>query len=283
MPDSHRPLPDHVTLPLLTLITNQSLDADYRTVAENTRGPARLGRRWTSGVVMVVFGVLVAVSFVSTTKAATVTESSRAALISQITEQRRELAQLQRAAGRYRVLNAGAEDDLAALTVRLDDLRAQQRRLALRAGYSAVRGPGIRIVVQDPETTDPAATVLDEDLAILADGLWSAGAEAVAVNGQRLTAVTAFRNVGPAIYVDLRPIQAPLSPPYVFEAIGDPQSLQARFVDSSHGSEWTSRADSLGFDWTMSDVDELTLPAGRTTTLRHATALEEPPKNEEEP
>ena len=53
--------------------------------------------------------------------------------------------------------------------------------------------------------------VLDRDLQELVNGLWAAGAEAVSVDGQRLTARTAIRSAGEAVLVDFRP----LSPPYV--------------------------------------------------------------------
>ena len=55
------------------------------------------------------------------------------------------------------------------------------------------------------------SVVRDADLAILVDGLWNAGAEAIAINGQRLTALTPIRNAGPAIQVN----STPLVPPYV--------------------------------------------------------------------
>lgn len=46
--------------------------------------------------------------------------------------------------------------------------------------------------------------VLDMDLQILTDGLWQAGAEAISVNGHRLSALTAIRGAGEAITVDNR-------------------------------------------------------------------------------
>ena len=63
--------------------------------------------------------------------------------------------------------------------------------------------------------------VLDRDLQSVVNGLWAAGAEAVAVNGQRLTALSAIRSAGDAILVDYRP----LTRPYVVVAIGDPRTI----------------------------------------------------------
>ena len=74
--------------------------------------------------------------------------------------------------------------------------------------------------------------VLDIDLQVLANGLWQAGAEAVSINGHRLSDLTAIRSAGDAITVDYRS----LTRPYRVEAIGDPRTLQARFVESAGGA-----------------------------------------------
>ena len=63
--------------------------------------------------------------------------------------------------------------------------------------------------------------VLDVDLQSVVNGLWAGGAEAVAVNGQRLTALTTIRAAGSAILVDFRPVTSP----YEVSAIG-PDDLE---------------------------------------------------------
>ena len=60
------------------------------------------------------------------------------------------------------------------------------------------RARRLRITVDDAPDGDVTQQVRDSDLAILVDGLWNAGAEAISVNGKRLTNLTAFDNVGPA-------------------------------------------------------------------------------------
>src|SRR5690625_7345434 len=79
--------------------------------------------------------------------------------------------------------------------------------------------------------SDPGR-VQDLDLQVLANALWSSGAEAVAINGHRLSSVSAIRSAGPAILVDL----APLARPYVVEAVGDPEDMRARMVRSTGGT-----------------------------------------------
>ena len=87
-------------------------------------------------------------------------------------------------------------------------------------------------MVDDNPIGDDVQLVADSDLAKLVDGLWEAGAEAIAINDQRLNPLGAIRNIGKAIHVNT----VPLSPPYVVRAIGDMRTLQAELLNTSHGA-----------------------------------------------
>ena len=80
-------------------------------------------------------------------------------------------------------------------------------------GMLLVSGPGVLIVVDDcpRPAADARDRVLDIDLQVLANGLWEAGAEAVAINGHRLSNLTAIRSAGDAITVDYRSLTRALS------------------------------------------------------------------------
>ena len=110
--------------------------------------------------------------------------------------------------------------------------------------------------------------VRDEDLALLVNGLWTAGAEAIAINGQRLTVLTFIQNSGPVINVNSRP----LTPPYTVEAIGDPRTLLADLLESSSGARFTDLARLLGFEYDRQNVDELRLPGAGQRRLRYAVS-----------
>ena len=66
--------------------------------------------------------------------------------------------------------------------------------------------------------------VRDRDMQRVVNGLWESGAEAISVNGQRLTALSAIRAAGDAILVDNKP----LVPPYTVLAVGDGQAAEHR-------------------------------------------------------
>lgn len=277
-PAPDAPLPDRVTMPLLSLVTQQSLEEDYQHVADQraaagttgARGPRpRLGRATVA--VVAVFGLLVATAAVQTSRNATTDETSRTTLVGRVNEGRDRVTSLQRRLVELREETADASAALERTTAREAAAVASLSRLGLASGYTAVTGPGVRIVVDDAPGGEPDGRVRDEDLARLVDGLWSAGAEAVSINGQRLTVLSSIRNSSVAINVNSRPLTAP----YVVSAIGDGRTLQADLVDSRLGNEFDIIASSLGFVVEMDNVDTLLLPAGPEPRLRNAEPVDD--------
>ena len=277
MPEA-RELPERVTLPLLTLITRQSFDEDYEQVAARRRtepaAGAPSGRRSgrshrMAAVVVAVFGILVATAAVQTSRQAGVNTHSRATLVAQISARSAQVSRLQDDIVALRARNVGLGERLSAVTRTSENATDRLRGLETVTGYGPVTGPGVKIVVDDAPDGDTTQLVRDEDLATLVDGLWNAGAEAIAINGQRLTTLGAIRNVFITVHVNSHPV----SPPYTVRAIGDPQTLQARLLESTHGQKFYSLVDQLGFRFTMQNEDSISLPAATLRTLRSAVPL----------
>lgn len=155
-------------------------------------------------------------------------------------------------------------------------LTADLQRLQLSTGETPVTGPGVRYVLGDAPNAAADGRVLDRDLQVVVNGLWAAGAEAMAVNGQRLTALSAIRSAGDAILVDYRP----LSPPYVITAIGDPSALQAGFAAGDAGTYMQSLRNNYGVTISVRAERRLTLPGAGLLVLRvvepAATPVAEP-------
>lgn len=265
-------LPAHVTTPLLTRITEQSLDEDYRQVAlrKETAGPRPAGparpRLIATGVIA-VFGILVTTAAVQTSANADITDASRETLIQRINAERDQVEGQQQRIADLQDETIKLQDDLETLTEDQSVATARVRRLEVSTGHVPVRGEGIRVVVSDPPNpTDPSELVRDEDLAWLVDGLWRAGAEAIAINDQRLNALGSIRNVGPAVKVN----SLPVNPPYIVQAIGDTLTLQANLLDTTHGQRFFDLADRLGFEVDMQNDDELQLPAARGPDVLYA-------------
>ncbi|HEY8392985.1 MAG TPA: DUF881 domain-containing protein [Capillibacterium sp.] len=106
---------------------------------------------------------------------------------------------------------------------------AELKSLRMAAGVTPLRGPGVEIILTDATRPlksyeDPNLFIVHYDqLELLVNELWAAGAEAIAVNGVRLVAQTGFSCAGTTILVGSKK----LAPPYVIRAIGDPQTLKA--------------------------------------------------------
>jgi uncharacterized protein YlxW (UPF0749 family) len=96
--------------------------------------------------------------------------------------------------------------------------------------------------------------------------LWQCGAEAIAINGQRLTAVSTIRAAGEAILVDFRPITRP----YVLTAIG-PDDIDKRLADSATGKQFRRFVENYRMQFEIKARRGLTLPAGADPGLRYAT------------
>jgi len=139
---------------------------------------------------------------------------------------------------------------------------------AVQAGVVPVTGRGLRLVLtdapsDDPDVVDPSLRVQDVDLQVVVNGLWAAGAEAIAVNGQRLTATTAIRSAGDAVLVDL----VALSSPYTVEAVGDPVGMQTELARASAGQHLATLRTNWGIGVQLTSQSRLELPGTGLATM----------------
>lgn len=155
-------------------------------------------------------------------------------------------------------------------------LAEQLAALELATGSVAVRGPGLVVLLDDAHGAPTTATgasggsagegrIYDRDLQDVTNALWTAGAEQIAINGQRLTAQTTIRSAGEAVLVDFRP----LSPPYVLEAVGGVDTMEPRFVDGLVARRFQTWTSLYGIRFKVTRAKQLHLPAAGPVTLRH--------------
>jgi uncharacterized protein YlxW (UPF0749 family) len=196
-----------------------------------------------------------------------VEDASRATLIGQIEQERSVLRERQDQLADLNRENQQLAETLAERTAARQQRESQLRRLQATTGFLGVTGEGVRIVVDGNPVGDETQQVRSADLAILVNGLFEAGAEAVAINDQRINVLGSISNSGTAINVNTRPLTAP----YVVRAIGDTLTLQADLLNTTHGAEFFSLADQLGFELTVDNEEQLTLPAARRRPLRQVT------------
>ena len=123
------------------------------------------------------------------------------------------------------------ENALATGTKQTKVLNDSLQAAKMLAGLVEVEGPGIELILRDSERRPaPGSTesllidlyiIHDYDLLRVVNELRQAGAEAIAINGQRLVATSAIRCVGPVIYIN----DIKMASPFVIHAIGDPNTL----------------------------------------------------------
>ncbi|MDR1152045.1 MAG: DUF881 domain-containing protein, partial [Bifidobacteriaceae bacterium] len=145
-------------------------------------------------------------------------------LVGMVEDQVREVAELEatgeRLAAEVDGLSAGDAVPAAGST---------DAPLDVASGRAAVEGPGVTVTLDDApmperrrdELPPDAFVVHQQDVEAVLNTLWSAGAEAVAIQGQRLTSMSMVRCVGNVLLLGGRTY----SPPYVIDAIGDSQRL----------------------------------------------------------
>jgi uncharacterized protein YlxW (UPF0749 family) len=265
--------PSSASMGLLEYLTAQSVDEGYAFVAARERAREQAGqapRGSRSGVlaalVMALFALLVVTSAAQTSRDAVSDAKERADLAGQVRSAQKEMdtdrndvVALRRQVSRLQTRELASDGTARGVLVQL-------RRLGAMTGADAVRGPGVRVVADDaPGAKSARNQVLDTDLQRLVNGFWEAGAEAIAVNGQRLSNLSTIRTAGGAITVNARSLR----PPYVVMVIGDKDTLPARFAETSSGQAWLDLKRDVGLRLTITPESSLRLPATEVS-LRYA-------------
>lgn len=210
--------------------------------------------------------VLALLGFLLVTAAQTASASRRAAeprkarLISLIEARRGDMKDLDAAIENLRA-------DLAEATGRRNssDAAASQASerdavLAAQAGTSALQGRGLQVRLSDSDRAAASAEeagayrISDVDLQLVTNALFSAGAEGVSINGNRVVATTSVRTAGDTIVVNFRP----LSPPYRVAAVA---ADRESFNDSEIASRMRRWRGLFGLGFSVRAVDSVTVPA----------------------
>lgn len=242
-------------------------DDEYVAFArEPDRPPSGKGGLAAFGSAIAVLAALITVSALQTQAGAPQAAQDRQALIDRLEADQASVATISTRIDDLDGQIEGLSTEYVTAGGALTSTRAQLDTLGVLTGSLAVAGPGVRVSVNDAASGAVEGSVLDTDLQLLANGLWQAGAEAIAVNGQRLTTLTAIRTAGQAITVNFRSV----SPPYVMSAVGDPATLPASFLETPAGQAFTDLEANFGLRFEVETVDELTLPAASRLALSHS-------------
>ncbi|MBW1599795.1 DUF881 domain-containing protein [Streptomyces sp. JJ38] len=275
-----RPARPDASMSLLTNVMEHSLDEGYAEAAARRGEAGRAGLpRTLRAKIWLAFGLVLAALVVTLSAAQAQYDAPAAA------KEREELVE--------RVQKGTEEAD--DLQEEVQDLRGDVARMqrealggdgdgsedlvGLLAGDTPVEGPGVELVVDDAEDTggggdgprestgfSDTGRVRDRDVQLVVNGLWASGAEAISINGQRLTALSAIRAAGDAILVDNRP----LVPPYSILAVGPGQELADDFEASIDGQYLQVLEENYDIRARLSVRENVRLPAAPSLTIRTA-------------
>ncbi|MFC9061386.1 DUF881 domain-containing protein [Streptomyces sp. NPDC057074] len=284
---STRPARPDASMSLLTNVMDHSLDDGYaeaaaRKKAEGGGGmPKTLRAKLGLAAGLVLAALVVTVGAAQARVAAPVVAKEREELIDRIEGETSAADKLETSVDELRD-EVGARQREA-----LDKSGAGDRvdLVGILSGAVEVHGPGVKLVVNDAKDVgtggdgQPRGTsgfsdngrVRDRDMQRVVNGLWESGAEAISINGQRLTALSAIRAAGDAILVDNRP----LVPPYTVLAVGGGEQLSSTFQDSADGLYLHALQENYGIRTAISVAKDLRLPAAPSVIVRTAQPITE--------
>lgn len=161
----------------------------------------------------------------------------------------------------------------AALVRELND---QLELARIAAGLIPLTGTGVVFQLDDStKRTSPDANAADylvtaRDIRTVAEELWLAGAEAVSINGERLTTSTAIVDIGGSVLIN----SAFVAAPYQISAIG-PKDLYDRVSSSrGFGDFVRARAEGYGIGVAFFSPERVDMPAfAGTVSLRFARVM----------
>jgi len=227
----------------------------------------------TLGIALLGLGFLVAAQLAAEGPRVRYTTQERSPLVETATDLQADQEILKAAVLDVRTKIQAAEhagEGSAALVKGLND-QLQDARIA--AGLIPLTGTGIVLQLEDSlEPGDPEGNTEDllvgaRDLRTIVEELWAAGAEAIAVNGERMTPATAVIDIGPSVLVN----SAYLAGPYQVTAMGPPD-LYARLSASPGFVDFIrARAEAWGLRVSIAEPESVDMPAfAGTVTLRYA-------------
>lgn len=236
---------------------------DYADVSPHPDDRRPWFRHWASLVVLVVIGAVVASAVISTRTSDEVRQQTRDALVDRVAALAVSIEDQQSAvAEQFTAVDRLQAELLAAGDADGGDL--ETAALASQAGTTELAGPGLTVTIDDAPDAEAGSLnqVLDRDLQDVVNVLWSMWASGVAVNGQRLTGVTAIRGAGEAILVNYQP----LTRPYTVTAVG---TTTSGVEDSPLQLLLEGLSTDYGLASQVSSGD-VALPAGELRTPRFA-------------
>ena len=230
----------------------------------------------TLGLALLALGFLIAAQLQSETPRVRYTTQERGPLVQTVLTLQTQQEQLKERILALRDQIGSLEQQGQGSAALVRDLNARLDQARLAAGLVALQGPGLVLRLEDSQRPVPPGGAASDylvsarDVRTVVEELWLAGAEAVAVNAERVTGSTAILDIGNSVLVN----SAYLAPPYDVAAIGPPD-LYDRLSHSQGFVDFVrARAEAFGISVRFAELPDVAIPAyAGTVNLRYARPL----------
>lgn len=242
---------------LLDQIAERALDDDYYLVRPGRYSRSRGVNTVATALVLALFALMVTLTAVQYYQDRPSRSEARESVLADIDFAQQQQTDLQTQVVELEAQVASLRGQLAVTPDEISDQVA--------AGAGVVHGDGVRITI----TPADGVAISGAELRALVNELWVAGAEAIAINGQRWGALTSLRTAGGTVTVNFASIGAP----FVLEVVGDADQIRDRLDSSGESGYWQRRQTTGELTYTLTDADDQTLPAApaHRTTITRAT------------
>jgi uncharacterized protein YlxW (UPF0749 family) len=184
-----------------------------------------------------------------------------------------QAAQLRAEIDRVTAAQAGSDKRIAEQQARADAVR-------VAAGFTAVHGPGLTVVLDDaprraggalPAGARPDDVVVhQQDVQSVVNALWAGGAEAMTIMNLRVISTSAVRCVGNTLLLQGQVF----SPPFEIRAIGDPGAMRSALDNDDGVLAFRDAVQAFGLGYSVQDQADIVANAySDSVTLDYARAV----------
>ncbi len=216
----------------------------------------------TLGLALLALGFLIAAQLAAEGPRIRYTSQERSPLVETALELQRQQDRLKAQIVDLREQIQGLEEQGQGTTAIVRELNNRLEQARISAGLIPLTGTGLVLRLADSTQAVPADAnesdylVTARDIRTVIDELWLAGAEAVAVNTERVTTSTGVLDIGHSILVN----SAYLAPPYQVSAIGPPDLLDQLGLSQGWREFIQTRRGTFGLDIAFAEPEVVDMP-----------------------
>jgi uncharacterized protein YlxW (UPF0749 family) len=233
----------------------------------------------TLGIALLALGFLIAAQLSAERPRIRYTTQERSPLVETALELQRQQDQLKAEVVALRNQLAILEQQGQGTTELVRELNRELEEARIAAGLLPLTGTGIVLRLSDSNLPVPDGAnqadylVTGRDIRTVIDELWLAGAEAIAVNAERVTISTGVVDIGRSILLN----SAYLAPPYQIAAIGPPDIIDQLGLSQGWREFVQTRQGTFGIDISFAEPEAVEVPefAG-SLVLRESHAVPSP-------